>query len=90
MALKDFDKLRDQLLNTKTWPLKYMFKFVVPNHDGKVDEVVGYLPKDGENTFKNTKSLKHVAVTCIANMSSADDIILVLDKVASVQGVISL
>lgn len=90
MAIQDFDKLRELLGDNKEWPLKYMFKFVVPNQDGKVDEVVAILPKDGKNSFKHTKSLKFVSVTCIASMACVDDIIIISDKVASISGVISI
>lgn len=90
MALADYDKLREQLLENKEWPLEYMFKFIVPNQDGKVDKVVEIMPKDGKITFKHTKNLKHVSVTCVANMPSADDIIIISDRVSSISGVISI
>lgn len=90
MALADYDKLREQLLLNKEWPLKYMFKFIVPNQDDKVEQVKALLPKDGKVTYKHTKNLKHVSVTCIADMPSADDIIMVSDSVASITGVISI
>lgn len=90
MALEDFDKLKERLLDNKDWPLKYMFKFVVPNQDGKVEKATSFLPENAVNTFKHTKSLTFVSITSIANMPSADDIIIVLDKVAGIEGVISL
>ncbi len=90
MALQDFDKLREMLLINKEWPLKYMFKFVVPNEDGKVDKVVGLLPKSDEISYKHTKSLKFVSVTCVTEMPTADDIIIISNKIASIPGVISI
>jgi len=87
---QDFEKLRQRLLENKKWPLRYMFKFIAPNQDGKVDKVVELLPKHGTVTFKHTKNLRHVSVTCIVSMKSADSIIDVTTKVSAIEGVISL
>jgi hypothetical protein len=90
MALKDFEKLRELLLKNEQWPLVYMFKFIVPNSGGKVNEVVALLPIEGELSFKHTQNLKFVSVTCKATMDSADAIILITDKAATIPGVIAL
>ena len=87
---QDFEKLRKQLLENKTWPLRYMFKFIVPNQDGKVDRVVSLLPKHGTVTFKHTKNLRHVSVTCVVSMKSADAIIEVTKNASAIEGVIAL
>lgn len=90
MAATDYDKLRSILAENKKWPMQYMFKFIVPNADGKVDKVVAGLPKGGKVTFKHTKSLKHVAVTCVASMASVDDIIYISEQIAAIPGVMAL
>ncbi len=84
------ESLRQQLQQTKTWPLKYMFKFIVPNSGGKVDLIISMLPKHGANTFKPSKDLHYVAVTCVATMQSADEIIDITARASSVEGVLSL
>ncbi len=88
--MKDYEKLRELLLENKKWPLLYMFKFIVPNKDGMVDKVVSMLPKHGTFSYNHTKNLKHVAITCKASMKSADAIIEVTEKIAIIDGVISL
>ncbi len=90
MALSDYEKLRELLLKNEQWPLVYMFKFSVPNSDGKVNEVVALLPSDGVKSFKHTQNLKFVSVTCKATMHSVDAIIAITDQIASIPGVISL
>ncbi len=82
--------LREQLLKTKKWPLRYMFKFIVPNSDGRVDRVVALLPDGGTNSFKPSKDLHYVAVTCVALMSSPDEIIELTRRATEIDGVISL
>lgn len=90
MAVSDYDKLRSMLAENKKWPIKYMFKFIVPNEEGKVDKVVAGLPKSGKITYKHTKNLRHVAVTCVATMNSADDIIYISNQIAEIPGVMAL
>lgn len=90
MNLDKYKNLRYRLMETETWPLKYMFKFIIPNEEGKVDQVKVLLPKDGEVTFKHTANLKHVSVTCVALMESADQIVEITEEVDKIEGVIVL
>ncbi|WP_430810370.1 MULTISPECIES: DUF493 family protein [unclassified Carboxylicivirga] len=87
---KKYEKLKALLTENKKWPLLYMFKFIAPNQDGKVQDVVDLLPKHGTVTYKHTKNLKYVSVTCKASMKSADAIIEVTSKISEIKGVISL
>lgn len=86
----NYEGLREKLNNNEVWPLRYMFKFIVPNADGKVDLVKSYLPKEGKISFKHTASLKFVSITCLVNMNSADEIIEITKKANAVAGVITL
>ena len=90
MAGKEFDKLKSELLQEKKWPLKYMFKFIAPNEDGKVKEVVSILPANGKVSYKHTKNLKFVSITCVAMMKTADSIVDKLEEVGKISGVMSL
>ncbi len=90
MALQDYEKLKKLLSENKKWPLLYMFKFIVPNEGGKVQQVVDLLPKHGTVTFNHTKSLKYVSVSCKVSMKSADAIIEITNAASSIPGVMSL
>lgn len=85
-----YEKLRELLQKNKKWPLKYMFKFVIPNKDENVDKVKAMMPANSKVTFKHTASLKHVSLTCVTYMKSVDDIISLTHRVENVPGVISL
>lgn len=85
-----YKNLRYRLLEIDTWPLKYMFKFIVPNMNGKVDKIRNLLPDHGEIYFKHTPSLKHVSITCIAVMKTADQIIEITEKVSEIGDVMVL
>ncbi len=91
MIEKDkFKTLRYRLMETESWPLEYMFKFITPNKEGNVEQIKAILPDHGETTFKHTSNLNHVAITCVATMENADQIIEVTEKVDAIEGVIIL
>ncbi len=90
MEQDKFTNLRYRLMETGSWPLKYMFKFIVPNEDGKVEQVKALLPEHGEFSFKHTSNLKYIAITCVATMNNADDIIDITEKADRIEGVLIL
>lgn len=90
MNIDKFRNLRYRLMENAKWPMKYMFKFISPNRDGKVDKVKALLPETGQMTFKHTPNLRHVSITCVAMMESADQIIEITEKVDKIEGVIVL
>ena len=90
MDHQNLDGLKKLILENEKWPLTYMFKFIAPNSDNKVELVVACLPKEGRITYNHTKNLKHVAVTCVATINTADQIIAITQQALSIPGVIAL
>jgi len=91
MEIKEkYLKLKKLLDDNKRWPLRYMFKFIIPNKDGNVDLAKSHMPRGAQLKFKHTSSLKYVSMTCVAHMHSSDDIIELTQKLESIPGVISL
>lgn len=90
MEEKNYNSLLEKLNNNKKWPLLYMFKFITPNEDGKVKQVVSLLPQDGEILYKHTKNLKFVSITCKAKMPSAQSIFDVTAAINEIKGIITL
>ena len=91
MKTDKFRNLRYRLMETEEkWPVKYMFKFISPNEDGKVDAVKALLPDHGALSFRHTSSLKYVSITCVAMMKSADEIVEITEKVDQIDGIIVL
>ena len=83
-------KLKRILEQNKEWPLAYMFKFIVPNKEGKVEKVIGIFPEDAQKSFKYTDSLKYVSITCVLEMNNAEEIITITEAAMAVPGVIML
>ncbi len=90
MGTDKYKNLHYRLLEIDSWPLKYMFKFITPNHSGKVEQIKALLPDHGKLSYKHTSNLKHVSVTCIAVMDNADQIIEITEQVDAIEGVMVL
>ncbi len=88
--MQEYQKLLEKLKENKKWPLLYMFKFIVPNSEGKVDQVKALMPKNGNISFKHTKNLKYVSVTCTAKMKTAEEIVEITAKANKIEGLIAL
>lgn len=88
--MQKHQQLLEKLKENKKWPLLYMFKFIVPNEEGRVEQVKGLLPKHGTLLYKHTPNLKFVSITCKASMKNAGNIIKVTEGVSKIDGVISL
>ena len=89
--LEFYKKLKITLEETSTFPLKYMFKFIIPADKVKFKKI--------ENIFNNlgavisskpSKTEKFTSITVLVNMKSADKIIELYKEVSKVKGVISL
>ena len=83
-------RLKSVLEQNKEWPLSYMFKFIVPNKEGKVEKVINVFPKDADKSFKYTDSLKYVSITCVLEMNNAEEIITITEAAMAVPGVMML
>jgi hypothetical protein len=90
MIMQDYTRLLEKLKENKKWPLLYMFKFIVPNEEGKVEQVKQLMPKGGVLSYKHTKSLKYVSITCKAKMPNAESIVEITADVNKIEGVLAL
>lgn len=78
---------KEKLEAQSSFPILYMFKFIVPN--GKENEVAALLPNN-KMTLKTSSKGTYVSATIRAMMPSSDAILAVYDKAAEIEGVISL
>lgn len=87
-----YARLKEELNNsTKKWPLEYLYKFIVPNQQEKVDAIEALFDGMGaviSNNVSKNGNYKSVSVNVV--MKNADAIIEKYKQVSSVEGVISL
>ncbi|CAN1516055.1 Uncharacterised protein family UPF0250 [Flavobacteriaceae bacterium] len=86
-----YERLKTELNNSNTWPAEYLFKFIVPTDQEKIEKV--------ENAFnsmgavietKNSKTGKYTSISIDVQMPNAQKIIDKYLELSTVKGIISL
>jgi putative lipoic acid-binding regulatory protein len=86
-----YNRLREELNNTSTWPGEYLYKFIVPTDPKKVEEV--------ENTFDNmgaviqttkSKTGKYTSISINVMMENPESVVEKYIEVSNIEGIISL
>jgi len=87
-----YNKLREQLQDTTTWPSEYLYKFIVPSDQNKIMLVQHIFDNLGAVIkTKQSKNGKYTSISIHVLMKSADDVINKYKEVSKkVDGVISL
>jgi hypothetical protein len=84
-----FDPLafKEKLESFGTFPMPYLFKFIVPF--GKGSEIAAIFPKE-EVVLKPSSGGKYISITIHMQVDSADQVIELYEMAAQIDGVISL
>ncbi len=87
-----YKKLKIQLADTALWPTAYLYKFIVPTDDFKIEQIETIFDNLGAViSKKQSKNGKYTSVSINIRMKNPDHVILKYKEVASkVEGVISL
>ncbi|AIY14130.1 DUF493 family protein [Cellulophaga baltica] len=86
-----YDKLKERLVETSTFPTTYLYKFIVPTAGTGVKEIESaFDDTDAVVINKLSKNGKFTSVSISLRLDSADAIIAYYKKVASIEGLISL
>ena len=88
----DFNILKEQLLETATWPSEYLYKFIVKSDVSKIAEIEALFDNTGAviNTIES-KNGKYTSVSINVIMKNPDAVISKYIEVTNnVEGVISL
>lgn len=86
-----YAKLKTQLEETTQFPTLYMYKFIVPSSESKIQQVHKVFDNMGAviDTKQSSKGT-YTSVTITVNMENADAIIAKYKEVSVVEGIISL
>lgn len=86
-----YKRLREELSNTSLWPTVYLYKFIVPTDEEKIQTV--------ENAFNNmgavittvkSKNGNFTSISVNVRMQNPDSVIAKYIEVSSIEGIISL
>lgn len=86
-----YDKLRESLKETTSWPSEYLFKFIVPSAKEKIKTIEDIFDNTGA-VIKTKESRKgtYTSVSVNLRMEDPDAVIDMYKRAAVVEGIISL
>lgn len=86
-----YDRLREQLEESTTWPSDYLYKFIVLSHRDKIDKIHKVFDNTGAVIeSKQSKKGKYTSVSITVNLKNPEAVIAKYKEVGKVDGVISL
>lgn len=83
----NYDSFKEKLDEECTFPMKYMYKFIVPKD--KVREVLPHF-ETADISTKKSKTGKYVSVSAVTMAFSSDDIITKYKSLGNIEGMLSL
>ena len=86
-----YAKLKEQLLETTSWPSTYLYKFIVPTEEAKISHIQDIFDNTGA-VIESKKSKKgtYTSLSITVHLKNPDEVIQKYKEVSVVEGVISL
>lgn len=69
-----FSKMKE-LLDNETYPLPYLFKFVIETNPDDENKIKDHFSKTSEIKIKMSKNNKYISISILETMESSDEII---------------
>ena len=86
-----YSRLKLQLEETTQWPADYLYKFIVPTDDSKIEQIEKIFDNTGAVIeSKQSKKGKYTSLSVTVNLEGPDAVIEKYKQVGTVEGVISL
>ena len=86
-----YNRLREELNNNTDWPVRYMYKFIIPNDERKIEDVErAFEGKDAEKHRSFSKNGKYVSLTFVVEEADAESILNQYRKMENIEGLIAL
>ncbi|MEM9023553.1 MAG: DUF493 domain-containing protein [Bacteroidota bacterium] len=77
-------------LEAESWPMVYMFKFIIPDDNHKLALVEGLFGAEAVTNIRKSRNGNYLSVTGKEMMLSADEVIAKYRKAATIEGLIAL
>lgn len=86
-----YERLKEELRTTSSWPSIYLYKFIVPTDTSKIIAVEEAFNNMGAviNTVQS-KTGKFTSVSVNVNMESPEHVVEKYQEVSTIEGIISL
>ena len=86
-----YKRLHNELVNSTLWPSEYLYKFIVPSEEQKIQTIIGLFDNMGAVISTRTSGKgNYTSISINVTMKSADQVIEKYQEVGEIEGVISL
>jgi len=86
-----YQRLKEQLRDTTTWPSDYLYKFIVKSDSDNTTQIHKIFDNTGAVIeSKKSKKGKYTSVSITVNLKNPDQVIQKYKEVGALEGVISL
>ena len=86
-----YDRLKEELDASNTWPALYLFKFIVPAENDNVKRIE--LAFDGMGAViktTNSKTAKYTSISVNVEVKDSQEIVNKYQEVSTIKGIVSL
>ena len=90
MDQERYNQLRQQLADSAQWPALYMFKFIIPNKDEKLETLKAIFPEGTQFAFKTSRDIRFISITVKIIMKDADAVIAIYEQAKQIEGLLAL
>lgn len=90
MSSINFEDLRKKLDETQTYPVVYMFKFIMGAEHRKIALIENLFGEDAEIYTKESDKGKYISITVKSVVMNTDEIIRIYMKASDIEGVMFL
>lgn len=86
-----YARLKEQLLENTDWPTNYLYKFIIPTDEKRIDQINTIFDNTGAVIeSKKSKNGNYTSISITVHLNSPDEVISKYKEVSKVEGVISL
>nr|WP_299340037.1 DUF493 family protein [Allomuricauda sp.] len=86
-----YARLKEQLLENTTWPNNYLYKFIIPTDEKRIDQINTIFDNTGAVIeSKKSKNGNYTSISITVHLNGPDEVISKYKEVSKVEGVISL
>ena len=87
--METFNTLREQLALLE-WPDVYLFKFIVPNDQLKIDQITAFFDENATIELHPSGKGNYISISVKTVILNVDEIISIYEQTSAINGVISL
>ncbi|TAI49802.1 DUF493 family protein [Flagellimonas allohymeniacidonis] len=86
-----YTRLKEQLLENTTWPSDYLYKFIIPTDEKRIEQINNIFNNTGAVIeSKKSKKGNYTSISITVHLKNPDEVIAKYKEVSLVEGVISL